>query len=171
MGRSTGLGLVEILIASTVLVIALLALLSVAGNSIRLDAVNRETALASDAVRMKLEMIRSVPLMHTFARFNETGTDDPLGPDTAEGSRFEVTLEAHGLGLDGEIFFPISDTGELREDVVIPEMGMPCDLNGDGLIDDVDHRDDYLILPVLVRLQWQGTSGAREVSLAGVLLP
>ena len=46
MGPSTGIGMIEILVASAVLAVALLALLSVAGHSIRLDAVNRETALA-----------------------------------------------------------------------------------------------------------------------------
>ena len=171
MGPATGLGLIEILIASTILSIALLGLLGVVGQSMRLDAVNRETALASGAARMQFEKIRSVPLMYSFARFNASGADDPLGPDTAEGPRLVLESSQYGLGLEGEVFFPVSEAGELREDLNIPEMGMPCDLNGDGTIDDLDHRDDYLILPVTVRLWWQGRSGAREVSLSGVLLP
>lgn len=166
-----GFGLIETLVASAVLAIALLALLSVAGHGMRLDSVNRETALAADAARMQFETLRAVPLMFTFARFNADPTDDPDGPDTGEGTGFVVTGADHGLGLQGEILFPVSETGELREDLDIPEMGMPCDLNGDGTIDNLDHRDDYLILPVTVRVWWRGRSGEREMSLSGVLLP
>jgi hypothetical protein len=48
---------------------------------------------------------------------------------------------------------------------------MPQDLNGDGLIDDLDHRDDYVILPMTVRVTWRGTTGERDFQLTGVLLP
>jgi hypothetical protein len=36
---------------------------------------------------------------------------------------------------------------------------MPRDLNGDGVIDALNHADDYLILPVTLRLEWRGAAG------------
>ena len=41
--------------------------------------------------------------------------------------------------------------GILREDVAIPAMGMPRDLDGDNVVDGVDHKGDYRMLPVIVR--------------------
>ena len=54
---------------------------------------------------------------------------------------------------------------ELREDSVDDNLGMPRDLNGDSIIDDDDHAEDYLILPVRVRLQWEGVFGPRSLDL------
>ena len=57
----------------------------------------------------------------------------------------------------------------LREDVVLPALGMPRDLNGDNRIDDVDHRYDAIVIPVLVRIRWQGRYGERSYE-CGTLL-
>lgn len=54
---------------------------------------------------------------------------------------------------------------ELREDFVHELLGMPRDLNGDGVADDRDHAHDYLLLPVEVRIQWDGHLGPRSLSV------
>ena len=64
--------------------------------------------------------------------------------------------------MHGEILFPLIAT-ELREDLVDEELDMPLDLNMDGVIDAADHANDYVLLPVLVRIEWQ--SGFREREL------
>lgn len=51
---------------------------------------------------------------------------------------------------------------ELREDVEHEALGMPRDLDGDGVVDALDHRDDYVVLPVCVHVEWQGRLGARR---------
>jgi hypothetical protein len=38
-------------------------------------------------------------------------------------------------------------------------LGCPRDLNADGLVDAADHRGDWVILPVRVRLQWMPRGG------------
>lgn len=48
---------------------------------------------------------------------------------------------------------------ELREDYQDEALGMPRDLSGDNLVDAVDHGSDYLLLPVLVRIEWQARHG------------
>ena len=166
-----GLGLIETLVATAILATAILAILSVAGHSIKLDEVNRETALATDAARIRYEQLRALPLMHVLATYNEDPVDDPDGEATAIGPKVIVTRDQAGLNFQSVVELPLTPAGELREDADRPEMGLPRDLNGDGLIDDADHRDDYVILPVAVRVTWNGTSGPREVLLAGVLLP
>ena len=72
-------------------------------------------------------------------------------------------------GMHGEVFFPtIGDPlvgVQLREDLVDDDLGMPRDLSGDSIIDDQDHAGDYFVLPVMIRVRWQGKSGAQEYAL------
>ena len=67
--------------------------------------------------------------------------------------------------IKGEILFPMGGTygTELREDVA----GM--DLNGDGQIDIEDHSTDYIILPVSVKVEWNGVAGARTLTFHTLL--
>jgi hypothetical protein len=167
----TGVGLIEVLIAAVILSTALLALLSVSVHSIRLDNVTRESGLAVDVARTMFEELRSEPVEDVFARYNADPADDPGGPNTAPGNAFVVVADQHGLTGIGEVIFPVNAAGELREDMNLPELGMPRDLNGDDVIDGLDHRDDYIILPVRVRMSWRGASGDRDKLITGVLLP
>ena len=63
----------------------------------------------------------------------------------------------------GEVSAPLNYF--LREDYVDERMGMPRDLNGDSLIDELDHADDYTVLPVHVEIEWRGTFGPRRLDL------
>ncbi len=72
----------------------------------------------------------------------------------------------------GKIVLPEFDAGsgvELREDLDLPELGMPRDLNGDGIVDSADHSADYRLLPVLLRLEWRGQSGHRQSEVRTIL--
>lgn len=58
----------------------------------------------------------------------------------------------------------------LREDIVAPEYGLPCDLNGDGVIDSKNHAADYKILPLVIRLGWpEAGGGKRTVTFSAVI--
>lgn len=57
----------------------------------------------------------------------------------------------------------------LREDYVDANLGMPRDLNGDSIIDNKDHSEDYILLPVQIRVEWQGTSGRRWLDVYSML--
>jgi hypothetical protein len=76
--------------------------------------------------------------------------------------------DGDAIGSVGEIVFPTIGT-QLREDVVDPELGMPRDLNGDGIIDSADHAGDYKLLPVLLRLHWKGVGVKRSVVVRTLL--
>jgi hypothetical protein len=75
-------------------------------------------------------------------------------------------------GLVGEVVFPIDPlTGALREDLDLPQLGMPRDLNGDLVIDGADRADDYILLPVLVRLRWESAGRVRSHEVRTILSP
>ena len=58
---------------------------------------------------------------------------------------------------------------ELREDCVDPSLGMPRDLNGDSMIDGADHARDYIVLPIKIRIEWDGRVGSRSFEVYSIL--
>lgn len=73
-------------------------------------------------------------------------------------------------GQTGEGGSPLTEIHwQLREDVVDERLGLPRDLNGDHVIDNLDHGDDYLILPVRITVTWNGVHGIRSTSIHTML--
>jgi Tfp pilus assembly protein PilV len=75
---------------------------------------------------------------------------------TAEAMEVPKTMDCH-------VQLPTTTdaTGNevLREDTIAPEYGLPCDLNGDGVIDGKNHAADYKVLPMVIRLDWPTVDG------------
>ena len=86
--------------------------------------------------------------------------DDPDGLGSAPGHRFAVEgldpLPTALDGLIGEVHLPGVEVEprkwQLREDQVLPALGLPRDLNGDSILDEGDHALDYVPLPVRVTI-------------------
>jgi len=130
-----------------------------------------------------MEGLQAEDLSQVFARYNSYPGDDPGGVGTAPGSGFAVkglTPRASDTdGMVGSVVFPGSvaafvlpgalSTHQLREDTIDPLLGMPRDLNNDGVIDALDHADDYRILPVRVRLDWRGPGGGSAFEVRTIL--
>ncbi len=137
--------------------------------------VTRQISIATRSAQTQMEDLKGFDFATVFAAFNPDPADDPGGAGTAGGSAFAVAgldaLPGDADGLVGEILLPVGPgaPGVLREDMVMPDLGMPRDLNGDGLVDAVDHSGDYQILPVLVRLTWQGQSGTSTLEFKTLL--
>ena len=167
-----GFTLVELTVAISVLVIALCATASTVVSTGALNRQSHETELARKAAESMLDALRNAPFATVFARYNSAASDDPLGPGTAPGANFAVKglTPIHGApgGVAGRIFFPAAGP-ELRENVDEATLGMPRDLNGDGLLDGFDHASDYRVLPVRVRVSWTGPNGQRSVELQTLL--
>jgi len=53
----------------------------------------------------------------------------------------------------------------LESPKVDERLGTPRDLNGDGLVDSVNHAGDYLLLPVSLTLRWKGKTGVRVLEI------
>jgi len=164
------------MIAAAVLTIAISGLSSALVSAMQLTRVNRESALAQQAARRAIEQVQSTPFADIFRTFNADPADDPGGAGTAAGPDFAVpglaAQPGDADGLPGEIQFPtISVAGleQLREDVADAELGMPRDLNADGAVDALDHKGNYLLLPVQVRVLWRGVAGNRLIEMATIL--
>jgi hypothetical protein len=57
-------------------------------------------------------------------------------------------------GFVGRVEFPTIES-QLREDVNDDSLTMPRDLNGDGVVDALDHSVDRILLPVKVTVEWK----------------
>lgn len=166
-----GFTFLELVVGMSVLLVALLIFSSSVSGVAKQRTVNRETNLAVAAARNLLETLRSQEFAEVYALYNADPDDDPGGAGTAPGNRFVVDglddLPDAG-GFDGEIVFPSVDAGgvwQLREDMELPELGMPRDLSGDSIVDDQDHAGSYFILPVLIRVRWRSPIGTRQYEM------
>lgn len=175
--------LLEVSIGAVVLIVAGLALGGMSTGLSREAAMTRERSAATWAASDLIETLRNTPFEEVFARYNASTADDPAA-GASPGHRFDVPSLAPPAGspdgLNGEIFFPTTSIPsaadpaaepalELREDATLGLLGGPRDLNGDSIIDTLDHGEDYVILPVVVRVEWTGTAGAAEYEISTVL--
>jgi len=158
---SGGWTLLEVVVAALILMLVLAGFSRGLASSTALEHVTRERGQAREAAQAMLEELRDVTFEEVFARYDaDPGNDYATG--VSPGAHFDV----EGLrprpddpdGRVGQILFPVSELGELREDLELPRLGMPRDLTGDQFTDDIDHAGDYRLLPVLVRVEWQGVS-------------
>jgi len=173
--RSAGFSFVELLVAFAVLILALSIFSNAVAGLGKQRVVSRENALAAWAASNVLESMRREDFAEVFALYNSDSGDDPVV--SAPGNRFLVagldSLPGAPAGLHGEVIFPTFedplDGLQLREDLVDPRFGTPRDLSGDSIIDGNGHNDDYFALPVLIRIQWSGSTGRRQYELASLL--
>jgi hypothetical protein len=159
--------MIEIMVVMIVLTISMAMFSSTLVGTARQNANKREVTRAAEGARRQLEILRSEPFDQIFALYNPSADDDPPAA-AAPGAAFDVEgLEAvpgDPDGRVGEVVF--ASTGPtLREDAVHAALGMPRDLSGDLAIDDGDHSGDYIILPVLVRVRWQGATGPHVLEM------
>ena len=162
------------MIAIALLAIALMGFSRSMVSSMVASQTETEIRSASEAGQSVLEELSGATFSDVFALYNDDPDDDPAGV-TGPGSSFIVDgLDAtQPGGSAGEILLPIVEVDggyQVREDLELPEIGMPRDLNGDGVIDAVDHSGDYVILPVRVRLEWDSGRGRSEVVFRSVLM-
>jgi prepilin-type N-terminal cleavage/methylation domain-containing protein len=166
--------LLELMITVTLVSLLLVALSNSIITSMKATGVNKESALASDGIAEMVERLQGVgQFQQVFALYNANPNDDPGMPGTAPGNHFaikglQVPDDEPPGGSVGEIVFPTIGN-QLREDVVNPDLGMPRDLNGDGIIDSADHAGDYKVLPVLIRVHWKGLGAKRSMVVRTIL--
>lgn len=156
-----GFTLVEIGLAMTILMVALLAM---SASTLRMHALrrqNRERAIAQNALVTISEEIH--------ARAARALADDPaswaqsvtalLSPGGALGTTFDVAglTPQEGQPAVGSIQVVVDETATDQELGV--ELGMPRDLNGDGDANDIDVSTDARLIPVILRTRWRGITG------------
>ena len=135
-----------------------------------LESVVRERSVALQAAESVLEQARNTEFLEIFPRFNATTADDPVA-GISPGANFAVRgLRAEpgdADGMAGEIFFP-GNGAALDETWNDRDLGMPRQLDLDtatfGPL-----TQDYVILPMRVRVRWTGAQGVQEVVLTTVI--
>lgn len=164
--RRAGLTLIELMVVLAILTVALSMFSRTLVTSSQLDPLNRETVIAGEAARSKLEEIRNNRFDEIYALFNDDPADDPDGAGTGPGSEFLVDFlePVAGRNFVGKVSFP-EVNGVLREDVQDSMLGMPRDLNADGAVDADSRTGDYVVLPVRVRIEWDGVGGTRHLEM------
>jgi prepilin-type N-terminal cleavage/methylation domain-containing protein len=168
-----GFSLVEFLISLSVFGITMASMTVMQLNSMALSRSNQEASRAMDAAQSVIERLRDEPnFLEIYARWNADASDDPDA--TAPGNAFDVTgLEPARDDADGhvgEVVFPGNGTS-LLENLHDPSLGTPRDLDLDGDVDGDDLSGTYRLLPVLVRVRWQGARTVEEIRLVGTLAP
>ncbi len=167
--RSSGMSIVEVMVAVVILTIAVYLLSTTVTATIAQTGSKRERTAAATAVMNLLERMRGESFPELFARYNADPNDDPAGPGTAPGNAFAVAGLSPRAGdpdnLVGEIVLPAPGP-VLREDAVIPRLSLPRDLNCDLRIDAADHSQDYRVLPVTIRVLWTGMAGKGKLEMS-----
>jgi len=172
-----GVSLLELTVVIAILSVALGMHASTLVSLGRQRDVARDSAEVSAAVQNLLETIRGRPFELVASLFDSDPSNDPDGPGTAPGNRFAIEgfspLDGAADGLVGTILIPERrlDDGswQVREDLELPELGLPRDLNGDSIVDGLDHRGDLVRLPLRVRVDWRSRNGARSYSITTML--
>lgn len=160
--RNAGLTLVEVTVVIAILSVAASLFAQTMLAAAQLDPVAEETRLASEAARMQLEDMRALDFALLYRTYNADPADDPAGSGTAPGAWFAVPglQPPPGAAGVGHVIFPTSGAA-LVENVQDVPLGMPHDLDGDGVVDGMDHSADAIILPVRIQLEWASRSGRR----------
>jgi len=163
----SGFGLLEVLLAASIVALAILALASTTLAGHRFARSEEARGVALQTTRAFLERMRadedwSGLYARLWAKVDPqlvpAGTTWPL---TDFYSDLEVPAELGDVRVRVEVpaatpvGAAVGTPAILREDVALPKFGLPYDLNGDGAIDNQSRAFDYRALPVIVNLHWQ----------------
>jgi prepilin-type N-terminal cleavage/methylation domain-containing protein len=150
-----GFSMVEMVVVFAIVTIAISMFARTLASAKKLDPMATETTVAASAARTILEKMKNHPFEDIFPLYNGVPADDPGGAGTGPGAQFDVeglTPITPGAKC-GTIIFPANKT-TLREDVEDAMLGMPRDLNADGVIDSQNHAGDCMLLPIRIRVEW-----------------
>lgn len=155
-----GFTIVELTLAMTILLVALLSISASTLRSHSLRRHNRELVLAQNAIRATAELIHSTAWQ--AAGESDSWAQTVIG-EFSPGGAFGPDIAVHGLGPANEgvevgwITF-VTDETATDADLGV-ELGMPRDLDGDGKVDNTDVSGSAVLLPVILTLEWRGIGG------------
>ncbi len=174
--RRGGFTLLEVLVGGVVLTLGAVGMAGAMLSSLTLQRCESDAALARVAARRVIEELTASDFTEAYALYNLSTQDDGGLSLSARGPHFAVAgLRVRPGDVDGKcgrVMFPTVVAGGvewLREDVVDKPLGMPRDLNGDGVINGQNRAADYELLPVRVRVEWRGARGDETFDLETIL--
>ena len=159
-----GFSLIDVCVSMALLAIALGILIGSSLSAMKLDQVNASTALASQALRGMCESMQAMPIDEVLDSYRivEGEHESTRAPKLARLTvRDELLAGSDGALPVARAHFPLAEDGTLREDLELPELGLPRDLDGDGAIDSEDHTVDFRLLPVVLEAARERVRGLR----------
>lgn len=167
-----GMSLLEVLISIAVLVIGLGGFLQALVATSALESSAGEQAAAAAAARAKIEELSAATFSEVFARYNTSAADDPAA-GLSPGATFAVQglRPRPGQAAAGRIRMAVAAGAPttLREDLVDADLGLPLDLDADGVLDATNHATDYRLLPVIVSVEWESRRGPASFEIRTIL--
>ena len=158
-----GFSIVEVVVATAVLAIGMLALTSTTWRVHALTASNEDRRLAQNDLRAITEQIMSL---------SEAALEDPdtwagtataaFAPGGTPGNTFDIP------GLERVPGKPAVGTIRLVTDETVTDaqlgltLGMPRDLDGDGVASNTNVGATARLLPVILDLSWASGTGSRR---------
>ena len=167
-GPTGGFTLVEVALAVTILIVALMAM---SASTLRMNSLrrqNRERAVAQNMIRIISENIHAISERNlrdaegTAQTWSELMVAS-LSPGGELGDTFNINElnVQEGNASVGTIQVVIDET---QTDAAMGfELGMPRDLNGDNDSADNDVTIGARILPVVVTARWNGVTGDVQI--------
>ncbi len=168
-GRERGRGaagftMIEVSLALTILVVALVA---TTASNVRMQALrrsNHDRVVAQNAVQSIAERIQAIARAGTSdAGGFAAHVTDALSAGGELGTEFDVAglTSVQNVPRVGRIQLVTDETS--TDAALGVQLGMPRDLNGDGDANDADVSASARILPVVVSLRWRGQTGDRSI--------
>jgi prepilin-type N-terminal cleavage/methylation domain-containing protein len=153
-----GFTLIEVMLAAVIMAGAVLGLAALIPTVALQTEVAHESNLAMAATHQITEAIRQYAddgWLYVWRAYNADPSDDPNGSGTAAGNAFAVA------GLTGP--YSMTQVGtvtfHLDETATNARVGLPKDLDGDGLATTMDVSATYALLPFTVSVDWKGRNG------------
>lgn len=167
-----GFAIFEVLLASAILSIALLAQAAGVSSGRRLASSVEERGLAVGVLSKFLERLRADPDWGgLYSRLKPLSRESEADASCA-WLRADTELQTYPVSTYYPDFVTPATLGRvtvlvqvpralgagttyLRETMSASRYGLPADLNGDGAIDDDPRDEDYRALPIVVRVRWE----------------
>ena len=144
--RCAGFSLLEAVTALVLVTITFMGIASgVIANSRAFDS-TREEVLVSHALRKMAETIRGTAFNQIYTKY----------------ANFPFSVPENGIGATGIVSIFVDETANTAESNTL---GLPRDLNGDGLANSVNVSANYNLLPIRLSLSWDGRDGTRTQEL------
>jgi hypothetical protein len=151
-GARQGFAITDAVVAMLLMTVAVGGLAGSVAFGLKLHRTNQESAVAEQGARDLLARLRLETFDDVFATFaaNPDWPIEGLNPRPDDPD-----------GMVAKFLFPVdgADPLKLDENADLPALGCPRDLDGDGDTDSVGTTDNYIILPVTLRVEWRGTGG------------
>ncbi len=162
--KHAGFSLVEVMVLIVILGLGMLALTSTSLSVHSLQSADAERRLANDRLDSITEDVRQSSSALVDAELGWVPSLLELyGPGGRPGDTFNIQglNDQEGEPSIGSITIVTDET--LTDAELGVQIGMPKDLDNDGLIDNNDVSSTARIIPVIVRTAWTGSAGNQEI--------